>query len=310
MARLSTYESILRGCAAKGGVKVNQLLSDTSSLLYEYINAAYRKGREHDWWPETLKVELRYWRDGLWSAGTYPAGAIVYYATDEVYYENTSGGSTTETPSSTATDWAEAGTFNRYVSFEQNSGTNLATEETRIDAVKNIFQKDPRENPLSGPSAFVIVDDESGGEALAPKDFDFDKVYVQFRARQDDMSLMVEWDASTAYRVDDYVYYQSATSRGEAYKVIVATTAGDHPENTPASFQKVEIPYRLSEYIKCKALADWLSAGGGGTALGDTTSSIQLASYNEKRATEAIEDESYNLRGRSGQYGNYTKRIV
>jgi len=122
--RTASYESILKGCANLAGVKREQLLSDTASLLFEFINTAFREGVEHDWWPEYNQVELRYWRDGLWSAGTYPAGAIVYYEPDEVYYENTSGGSTSETPSSTATDWAEAGDFARYISFTQMTSRN------------------------------------------------------------------------------------------------------------------------------------------------------------------------------------------
>jgi hypothetical protein len=305
--RLSTYESILRGTANLAGVKRNQLLTDSASLLFEYINMAYRTGFEYDWWPEITKTELRYWRDGLWSAGTYPDGAIVYYATDEVYYENTSGGNTTETPSSTASDWTEATDFARYIDFEQMTGTNLATEETKIDAVKEIFQNDPDKNPLRGPSSFEIT--ENG---LAPKDAGYDKVYVRFKQQPDDMSGMVEWDSTDTYAVGEYVYYEGSTTplSGEAYKVIVATSAGEDPQGTPASFSKVEIPYRLSTYIKRQALAGWLQAGGGGTELGDTTSSVGLASFNNARAREAIEEESYNLRARSAQYRPYVKRII
>jgi hypothetical protein len=304
---LSTYESILRGSAAFGGVKVQQLLTETSSLLFEYINVALREFYEADWWPEVTTTELRYWRDGLWSAGTYPDNAIVYYATDEVYYENTSGGSTTETPSSTASDWTEITDFARYVSFCQMTGTNLATAETEFDAVKNFFQSDPDKNPLKGDSAFEIT--ENGA---APLSYDYDKVYIRFKKRPDDMSGMVEWDATATYAVGDYIYYEGSTTplAGEAYKVIVATTAGEDPQDTPASFQKVEIPYRASTYLKRKALADWLAAGGGGSALGDTTSSVQLSNYNQSKAEQALEKESFNLRARSGQYGTYNKRIV
>jgi len=303
--RTASYESILKGCANLAGVKREQLLSDTASLLFEFVNTAFREGVEHDWWPEYNQVELRYWRDGLWSAGTYPAGAIVYYEPDEVYYENTSGGSTSETPSSTATDWAEAGDFARYISFTQMTGDNLATAETEFDAVRNIYQKDPRENPLNSPSAFEITQD-----GLKPVSFEFAKVYVEFRPRQDDMSGMVEWDSDSTYMVGDYVYYKGTQQAGEAYKVIVATSAGEDPQDTPASFQQVQIPYVLATYIKHKALADWLAAGGGGTDLGDTASSVQLASYNHKRAMEALDKESYNLRMRSGQFASYNIRQI
>jgi hypothetical protein len=303
--RTCTYESVLRGCANLSGVKRDQLLSESSSLLFEYINEAVRQFYEYDWWPELTTIELRYWRDGLWSAGTYPAGAIVYYATDGVYYENTSGGATTETPSSTASDWAEAGDFNRYVSFTQMTGTNLATAETEIDAVRNIWQSDPYINQLKGPSAFEI--NENG---VSPLSEDFDKVWIEFKKRPADMSGMVEWDATSTYAVGDWVYYESTTSEGEAYEVIVATSAGQDPEDTPASFSKFNFPYIASPYVKRAALGMWLGAGGGGTALGDTTSSVQLASFNNKRAEEMLEKESFNLRSRSTQYTNYTRRII
>jgi len=50
--RTASYESILKGCANLAGVKREQLLSDTASLLFEFINTAFREGVEHDWWPE------------------------------------------------------------------------------------------------------------------------------------------------------------------------------------------------------------------------------------------------------------------
>jgi hypothetical protein len=303
--RTSSYESILKGCANLAGVKRNQLLTDSAALLFEFINMAFRKGIEADWWPEYLTVEQRYWRDGLWSAGTYPANAIVYYSPDETYYINDSGGATSETPSSTASDWGDPGDFARYISLTQMTGSNLATAETEIDAVKNIYQKDPRTEEHHGGSGFTITQD-----GIRPSSEEFDSVYVEFRPRQDDMSGMTEWDADSTYLVGDYVYYKGTQQAGEAYKVIVATTAGQDPQDTPASFQQVSMPYILSSFIKHQALADWLGAGGGGSALGDTSSSVGLQAYLQRRADQILENESYNLRARSAQYSNYEIRQV
>ena len=300
--RTVTYESLLRGASALGGVKINAMLKDTNALLFEYINEAYRKGRENDWFPDFTVVELRYWRDGLWSAGTYPDGSIVYDATTEQYWINETGSSTTDVPSTTTTnDWTEPGDFARYISFTQMTGTNLATAETEIDAVFNIYQKDPSTEERHGGSAFRITND-----GIRPVSDSFDKVYVEFRARQDDMSGMVEWDADDTYLVGEYVYYKGATIAGEAYKVIVATTAGQDPEDTPASFSQVSMPYILAPFIKHQALADWLAAGGGGSSVtGDTASNIQMQNYLQGRADRILENESYNLRMRSGQSTSY-----
>jgi len=299
--RTVTYESLVKGASALGGVKHTQVLKDTNALLFEYINNAYRKGLEADWWPEFNTVELRYWRDGLWSAGTYPDGSIVYHTATEKYWLNETGGTTTDTPSDTVTnDWTDPGDFARYLSFTQMTGSLLATAETEIDAVFNVYQKDPRTENLHGGSAFVITQD-----GVRPESDLYDKVYIEFRARADDMSGMTEWDADETYLVGEYVYYKGTTIAGEAYKVIVATTAGQDPEDTAASFSQVSMPYLLSTYIKHQALADWLGAGGGASALGDTTSAVQLQNYLQGKADRALENESYNLRMRSGQHTSY-----
>jgi hypothetical protein len=305
--RTVSYESVLRGIANLGGVKRDQLLSDTSSLLFEFINEAVRMGWEHDWFPDIMALEKRYWRDGLWSAGTYPDGAIVYYSTDEVYYENTSGGNTTETPSSTASDWTQITDFARYISLTQMTGTNLATAETKIDQVKNIYQKDPDLNENRGPSAFRITHN-----GIQPISFDFDFCWVEFKKRPADMSGMVEWDSTATYAVGDWVYYEGSTTplAGEAYEVIVATTAGQDPQDTPASFTKFDFPYTLAKYVKHQALADWLGAGGGATDMGADQSSIARQNWLQNKAQSILENESYNLRGKSRQYSNYELRQI
>ena len=106
---------------------------------------------------------------------------------------------------------------------------------------------------------------------------------------------MVEWDEDDTYAAGEWIYYQGSTTplQGEAYQVVTATTAGQNPQDNPSLFQKFNFPYVLAETVKRGALADWLGAGGGGTALGDTQSSVGLASYNEKRALESLEDEAY-----------------
>jgi len=301
--RTITYQSLLRGASALGGVKYNQMLKETNALLFEYINMALRKGIEGDWWPEYTVVEERYWRDGLWTSGTYPDGTIIYYDTDEVYYENTSGGATSETPSATASDWTEASDFEYYVSMTQMTGTNLATAQTEIDAVKNIYDEDPRQNSTGGYTPII-----TNNGVQPPIGYDGATVFIEFRSRQDDMSGMVEWDADDTYLVGEYIYYKGTSRAGEAYKVTVNTSAGEDPEDTASSFSQVSMPYLLSTFIKYQALADWLGAGGGGSALGDTQAAVQLQNYLQGKADRALENESWNLRARSAQLTPYGVR--
>jgi hypothetical protein len=314
--RTSTYESVLRGVSILAGVKMNRLLAEDASLLYEYINQRLRKGWEAAWWPEWTVIEERYYREGLWAAGTYADGAIVYYSPDEVYYENTSGGTTTETPSSTATDWEEAGNFEMYVPLVQTTSVG-STALTGIGYVKDIYDEDPGLNTLIGPIAKRITTKGVGprsvvnpaatgttGSILAAPT----SIFIEFRERARDMSGMVEYDATSAYKVGDWVYYESATVDGEAYEVIVATTAGQTPEDTAASFSALEFPYILTEYVKTGALGDWLSAGGGGAELGDTASSVRLAAFNIAKAENALEEAIYNEFSQQTTYSTYKVR--
>jgi hypothetical protein len=306
VARTSTYESVLRGIANLGGVKRQQLLSDVASLLFEYVNQRLRQGWEFSFWPEWTIVEQRYFREGLWSAGTYNFGDIVYYSTDEVYYEMTTAGTTTETPSSTATDWTEAGSFDRYVSYAQTGGSNT-TDSTEIDLVKEIYDQDPRTNQLVGPIHKKFTNNGVGPVSDTP-----DTIFIEFRERISDMSGMTEWDATETYAVGEWVYYQGSTTplAGEAYKILVATAAGEDPQDTPASFAKFNFPYILADFVKRGALSDWLAAGGGGSALGDAPSTIALTSFNEKRAIERLEDEAMKTWSQQGNTTNYTLRTI
>lgn len=302
--RTVTYESVLRGIANLGGVKRDQLLTDHATLLFEYINRRVRMGWEFIFWPEFTRVEKRFFREGLWSPGTYSFGDIVFEDTEGGYFEMTTAGTTTEQPSSTATDWTEAGEFDTYVPLAQTAKTP-AVNQTEIGYVKAIYQRDPRTNQEEGPISHRVTNNGVGpiGDSL-------DFIFIEFRERVSDMSGKVEFDPTDTYKVGDWIYYESPTLDGEAYEVTTATTAGQDPEDTPGSFSKFDFPYILSEYVKRGALSDWLGAGGGGTALGDTTSSVQLASFNEARAKEALEDEAYKYFNQQTIYTSYVLRTA
>jgi len=300
-ARSSTYESVLRGIANKGGVLRGALLGEQSSMLFEFINDRLQLFWEEAFFKEWLVVEQRYYREGLWEAGTYSFGNIVFIFGD-AYYEMTTAGTTTETPSSTATDWTEISDFDRYVPLEQTAQTTPIAQ-TKIGNIKNIYKNDPRTNQQEQPIAKRISNNGVGAISDTPT-----SIYIEFSERVRDMSGMVEWDETATYKVDDWIYYERSTIRGEAYEVIVATTAGQSPETTAASFSVLAFPQAATAYVKHGALADWLAAGGGGSELGDTASSVQLASWNNARATEALDRALYNKFGQQTDYTNYALR--
>jgi len=283
--RSVSYSSILRGIANLAGQKYDELMREDSLMFFEFVNMRLRDGWEHDWWPEWMRVELRYLRDGLWAAGTYSSGAIVYYSPDETYYENTSGGDTVETPSSTATDWTAASNFARYIPFEQSG-------QTVIGRTKFYYSDDPY--IYTQTQGYPVVETRNGVTVTSNK---LNSVYLEFRERLTDLSGMTEYSATATYAVGDAVYFS-----GEAYTVIIATSAGESPTTNPEKYTQFEVPYILANYLKRAVFADWLGTGGGTDPQG------RGAAYHEKRAYDALEEESYKLRAQSAQYGNYTIR--
>ena len=79
--RTIPYSSLERGLAAIAGIDSENLLAHEKVQFAEYINDATKFVWEHYPWPETVRVEKRYFRP-LWVEGqNYEIG-------DEVYFEN------------------------------------------------------------------------------------------------------------------------------------------------------------------------------------------------------------------------------
>lgn len=70
------------------------------------------------------------------------------------------------------------------------------------------------------------------------------------------------YDASATYAIDDQIYFTDSDDVGNFWKCIVTTTAGQSPETTPASWEVLEIPQFLFDFIVYKAYSDWLLVEG------------------------------------------------
>lgn len=70
------------------------------------------------------------------------------------------------------------------------------------------------------------------------------------------------FDAALTYAVDDQIYFVDSNSVGNFYKCIVATSAGESPETTPASWDLIEIFDTFFQYCVYRAFADWLVSDG------------------------------------------------
>lgn len=71
-----------------------------------------------------------------------------------------------------------------------------------------------------------------------------------------------DYSASATYAVGNQVYFTDSEDEGNYYKCLVATTAGQSPDTTPASWELLEIPDFLFDYSTFKAYSDWLRVEG------------------------------------------------
>lgn len=94
------------------------------------------------------------------------------------------------------------------------------------------------------------------------------------------------YSSTATYAVGDQVYYTSTAGTSDYWKCIVATTAGQSPDTTPASWSKLEIPDALFWPAVYFAYADWLLSDGQQDKAGGM---FQLA---ETKLADQIERET------------------
>lgn len=71
-----------------------------------------------------------------------------------------------------------------------------------------------------------------------------------------------DYSASATYSVDEQVYFTNSDDAGNYYKCLVATTTGQSPETTPTSWELLEIPDFLFDYVTYRAYSEWLRVEG------------------------------------------------
>lgn len=73
-----------------------------------------------------------------------------------------------------------------------------------------------------------------------------------------------EFDSTATYAVDQQVYFVNSLGQGDFWKCTVATTAGQDPDDTPASWELVPVYQTFLQFCIYHAYADWLTADGQG----------------------------------------------
>lgn len=72
------------------------------------------------------------------------------------------------------------------------------------------------------------------------------------------------YSASATYAVNDQIYFTNAAGTADYWKCIVATTAGQSPDTTAASWEVLDIPDSIFWPSVYQAFGDWLTSDGQG----------------------------------------------
>jgi len=70
------------------------------------------------------------------------------------------------------------------------------------------------------------------------------------------------YSATATYSVDQQIYFTSSTGYGDFYKCLVATSAGQSPDTTAASWEVIPLYDVFLQYCTYQAYADWLISDG------------------------------------------------
>lgn len=202
--RTATLQNVVDQTVAYMGATWSDLDTDTQANVVTFVNKRVKKAYRRYRWPDLLKHEQRFFEMGKWFSASYPANSVVWYAPDEKYYENTSGGASSNTPGAHA-DWEEKATPDQVIPFDQSTydtGTTAADEVffgVRDDPVKYNYQT-PLNLNLRANDHDVIT----GVQALTVHGSDLNHVYLYFYEAPTTYSTG-SMNATMPYVISEYV---------------------------------------------------------------------------------------------------------
>ena len=228
--------------------------------------------------PETgdpLAVDNEYWAvcertySGDWydAATAYVKGGMLRHEVDGLYYMCHTA-STGNLPTDTSY-FGVLTPFQPYIAWEQ-------TGESKIGAVYNVFETDPR---VYGNPTRVVYEPSTDGIVIHPDSPNV--VFIHFRLRADSFVAAL-WDRTKAYAANDQRYYDNNdAASGDHYIANVTTVAGESPQTDPTKWDKVSFPRIFSEFCKLGAYGD---------VLGAQKQISKMVGF-EKRVQEALDKE-------------------
>jgi hypothetical protein len=159
---------------------------------------------------------------------------------------------------------------------------DLTEAAAAVGQVLAVYDRDPLERHAEEFSFNLIEDD--GPKCQVP-DATGETVWVEFRKACPELTGDA-FDASATYAVGDQQYFSN-----NFYNCVIATSAGESPTTTPASWELVEIPARFKRYLVAAGIEGWFEGDG----------QVEKAIAKSSKAANLLEREVIRFRAQEGQ---------
>lgn len=237
---------------------------------------------------------------GLGATGGWPAvfptysaqtwdPAVVYVQGQQVgyggqLYQMYAATATAGTLPTDTTKWGLLVPFDAYVSYTQSG-------QTAIGIVQTVTTANPRVTTRGHEVNWTLSD--RGIQVHMPCPF----VWTDYRARCVKLAGEI-FAGDKVYATGATMYFSSASTPGNFYSAVTATTAGDSPDTAAAKWAVVMIPRIFHKYLVLGIAADAMKAGLGGGQNEFQRAEAQLLLG---LAQAALEDQKTLLVGQQSQ---------
>lgn len=197
--------------------------------------------------------------------------------------------------------WPDVVRFLPFTATADANSVNYFVPSTDADEVIGCWKSHPLSTTRAIPVPYVVTN--SGSETRIVISNLTAEGWYQYRISCPKLTGDL-YDSATVYHRGAQIYFDSGsgtgtytpiagrTHSGNFYVCLVdTTTAGQNPNNTPASWQKIDIPFVFGPYMSWGACANWQVSEG----------MIQEAMVIEQKAVQILEDEYDKLQRQQSQ---------
>jgi hypothetical protein len=287
------YSEVLEGVCDLIGIGSGEILTVDANRIRRLLNKRLRVAWEWRFWPDTVLVQQRWFRDLYDASDTYAQGAEVFDVLTGKYWIRADSSVTAFVPGA-GNEWVEArksysgedwvtgtvyaaGTTVRYpvndsyyFCWKTTTGAEAPTTTARFvrltpfEAYIDLEQTGLDEIGLvracwdKNPRLFKNALEAHwfrGPDKIVVLD-DVTSVWVEFQSPSPQL-LGSAYSATAAYTPGDYIYFAS-----NFYVCVTTTTAGQSPVTHAAKWEIQGIPVEFQRYLEQGAYADWLPSDG------------------------------------------------